>query len=103
MRFEEFIGLLVLLALVVFPALALSLRLALKPIVESIVRLREAFVSTPQIPGDAARMARLEEEVTRLRAEVERLGSLEEFYGELAESTERPPLPDPDEAPDSPA
>lgn len=85
MGFEELMGLLALLALVVFPALALTIRLALKPIVESIVRLREAFMSTPQPPGDVARIARLEEEVKELRAEVQRLGSVEEFYGQLTE------------------
>lgn len=88
MDFEELMGLLVLLALVVFPALALTIRLALKPIVESIVRLREAFMSTPRAPGDVARIARLEQEVKELRAEVQRLGSVEEFYGELTAGEE---------------
>ena len=43
MRTEEIIGVLAFLSLVFIPALALTARFAMKPIVESIVKLREAF------------------------------------------------------------
>lgn len=92
MDIEEVMGLLALLALVVFPALALTVRLSLKPIVEAIVRLREAFVGS-DLPASQARIARLEGEVRELKAEVERLAEVEEFYARLREPGTAPSLP----------
>ncbi len=56
-------------AVLIVPALAISARLALRPIVESMARLKETFL------GQDARSQSLEAEVRELRAEVQSLRS----------------------------
>ena len=68
------------------PVLGLTARFALKPIVESIVRLREAFLQTPESAGSGAHVRRLEEEVSELREQVRRLADAAEFDRKLLES-----------------
>jgi hypothetical protein len=77
---EEIMGLMALIALVIIPALALTARFAMKPIVESIVQLRKAFNDNKEPPSiDTAQLAMLEREVADLRREVEQLKSVREF------------------------
>jgi hypothetical protein len=66
-------------SLVFIPAMALTARFALKPIVESIIRLREGF-STPVAPAfDAKRVELLEREVEDLKAQLSDLQVQREF------------------------
>ncbi len=57
-------------AVLIVPALAISARLALRPIVESMARLKETFLA-----GQDTRSQSLEAEVRELRAEVQSLRS----------------------------
>ena len=80
MRVDELMGLMALTALVVIPALALTARFAMKPIVESILQLRKAFNDNKDTPSvDSAQLAMLEREVADLRREVEQLKNVREF------------------------
>lgn len=74
------------LAFLVFavPALAVTARLALKPIVEAVVRLREAFTPPAAAAQTEQRLLRLEQEVRGLRAELRRLDEGQRFEGLLA-------------------
>ena len=62
------------------PVLAITARLAMKPIVESIVQLRKAFNESKEpTAAEAAQLAMLEREVADLRREVEQLKNVREF------------------------
>lgn len=64
------------------PALAIGARLAIRPVVDAIVRLRESF-APPGVAAPDPRLAALEAEVARLRREVRRLSQAEAFAREL--------------------
>lgn len=82
---EDILKFMVVLAIIVVPALAVSARLALRPIVEAILRLRDGY--GPATPKDDARIAALEAEVRQLRAEFERLADTAEFDAQLQAPT----------------
>jgi hypothetical protein len=66
--------------LVFVPALAITARLAMKPIVENIIKLREAFgVSTSATSNRDQEIRLLRAEIDELRAQVDELKSLREF------------------------
>lgn len=66
------------------PIMGLTARFALKPIVESIVRLREAFANDAVVPGpNAEDVQRLEQEIGELRDQVQRLTEAAEFDRKL--------------------
>ena len=67
MEVDDIAKLAVIFSLVVIPALGITARLALKPIVDAIVRLREGGV----IPSVGAGT---QNEVTQLRGEIRRIG-----------------------------
>lgn len=89
MDMDDIIGLTAFITLVAIPALALTARFAMKPIVESIVQLRKAFNDNPQQTIDPAQVQLLEREVADLRREVEQLKSLREFDMALSPGTSR--------------
>ena len=66
------------------PAIAISLRIALKPILEAIVRLRDAKPAAATIET-AQRMAALESEIGDLQKEVRRLTEAEAFVRQLGQ------------------
>lgn len=76
-------GLIVVICLVAVPALALSARIALRPIVEAILRVREAFASGPGAAAVERRVVELEAALEQLRAEVHRLARAQEFHEQL--------------------
>jgi len=94
MRTEEIIGVLAFLSLVFIPALALTARFAMKPIVESIVKLREAF-NLPVGPNqdNFLQIERLEREVAELKRDVEQLQVEREFDKQLLRKTSPQQLP----------
>ncbi len=71
-------------AILVIPSLAIFSRLALKPIVDSIVRLRGSREPPPPPPPtDDGRIAALEDEVRELRDSLDRLTATVEFDAQL--------------------
>jgi hypothetical protein len=77
---------LLLLMFIVFgaPALALAARLAIRPILDAIDRLREGVAGSARLPDP--RVQALESEVTRLSREVQRLSESEAFHRQLLDS-----------------
>ncbi len=76
--------LLVITAIMVIPSLAIFTRLALRPIVDSIVRLRGSREPPPPLPpADDGRMAALEDEVRELRDSLDRLTAAVDFDAQL--------------------
>lgn len=86
---EEMMIVLVTFFVVGVPVMGLTARLAIKPLVESILRVREAFLADSR--GDQvspAEVERLEQEVQELRDEVRRLTEATEFDRKLLGSDE---------------
>jgi hypothetical protein len=77
----------VLLAIMAFvfgvPVLGITVRLALKPIVDSIVRLRETAPTARLSDAVASRVVELEDEMRQLRGTVTRLEETVEFQQAL--------------------
>ena len=71
-------------AVIGLPAVGLTIRLAVKPLVEAIIRLREAFPA--QAAGDPAIVA-LQQEVQQLRAQLERALERQTFDSALLNGT----------------
>jgi hypothetical protein len=66
------------------PVLGLTARFAIKPLVESILRVREAFLEESRSEHvRTAEMERLEQEVQELRQQVRRLTEATEFDRKL--------------------
>lgn len=66
------------------PAVAVAARIAARPILEGLARLREASGSHPATPAAPdPRVELLQAEMTALRERVERLSAVEEFYARL--------------------
>jgi hypothetical protein len=87
---EEIAIVLVTFIVIGIPMLGLTARFALKPIVESILRLREAFAETPRgtAPLESNAVQQLEEEVAELRRQIQRLTEATEFDRKLLGSDE---------------
>lgn len=78
----EIIGLVAVLGIIVIPSLGLTARFALKPIVESVLRLRDAL--DRQRPSvEVQRISLLEERVTDLQHTVEQLAESVDFHAQL--------------------
>ncbi len=94
MHGHELVGLVAVTAMFLIPSLAIFSRLALRPIVESIARLRglPPVPATPA-PIDDGRVAALEEEVRQLRDSLERVTALVEFDAQLRAAAPGPQLP----------
>ncbi len=90
MPVDDIIRLVMVLVLVVLPALAATLaitaRFAARPIVDAIVRLREASAQPLTAPELQTRLGALEEEVRQLHAGFERLATAVEFDVQLRAS-----------------
>ena len=70
------------------PVLGITARLALKPIVDAIVRLRESSGAAQLSGAVAGRVVELEDEVGRLRASVARLEETVDFQQKLLAAPE---------------
>jgi hypothetical protein len=83
MSVEDLIGYSFVFLIVVVPLLGLTARLAIKPMVDAIVRLRESFIHGGGTGVVERRVLQLEEELQQLRLEVHRLREAEAFQREL--------------------
>lgn len=85
MTFDQWIELLVVGSIVVLPALAITVRLALKPIVEAVVRLAEGLNGSGGLrPRDLdPGVGRMQEELAELQRKVADLEAAESFHQEL--------------------
>lgn len=77
---EEMMIVLVTFFVIGVPVMGLTARFAIKPLVESILRVREAFLDERRVgTASAAEVERLEQEVRELRQQVRRLTEATEF------------------------
>ena len=89
---EDVVGLAIAATVVLVPILAISARVALRPIVDSLVRLQQAFGST-ESAGAKKRIDDLEQQVHVLTEQVRRLEDAEAFRSELETSGSTKSLP----------
>src|SRR4051812_18717366 len=82
MSTEDVVGLAIAATVILVPVLAISARLALRPIVDSLVRLQQAFGSADSIDSKR-RIAELEHHVEQLSTQLRRLEEAEAFQREL--------------------
>lgn len=73
MHLDLVIGLFLIFFVVIVPILGLTARFALKPVVDSLLALRESLREEPKRPGRDDRILELEEEVALLRRAVRAL------------------------------
>ena len=87
-------------SLVVLPALAITARFALKPIVDAILRLREggvlpgspAAASSQEVAMLASEVRHLRDEMAQLHQSVAQLQDVESFHRSLAEPAAPPKI-----------
>jgi hypothetical protein len=99
MPVDDVIKLMIVSSLVVLPALGLTVRFALRPIVDAIVRLKEGGVLSPdnssvlaaEIRQMRAELAQTHDEVAQVRQEMTRLQEAESFNLALRETREPAP------------
>lgn len=89
---EDIVAIISLTVLIGIPVLAISTRIALKPVVEAIVRLKEGF-NNERDALNARRFERLEAEMDGLRDEVDRLREVEDFHRRLGDPVGPKDLP----------
>lgn len=82
----EIIGLVAVLSLITIPSVGLVARFAFRPIVESLIRLRESF-DRQGTSVDAQRLALLEQRMTDMQESVDRLTDAVEFDRQLRASS----------------
>lgn len=86
---DEFIAIVAVFALVVVPALGLTARFALKPIVEALIVLRDGLIGR-RLPDDVERrLAAIEAELAGLGGAVRRLVDVQRNDRELAAGSAR--------------
>jgi hypothetical protein len=92
MSVDDIIKLCIVTSLVVLPALAVTARFALKPIVDAILRLKEggllpngAAAAGQELPLLTAEVRQLREEMAQLQQSVTRLQDAEAFHRTLEE------------------
>ncbi|TVR64352.1 MAG: hypothetical protein EA422_06400 [Gemmatimonadales bacterium] len=73
MHLDMVVGLLLIFFVIVVPVLGITVRFALKPMVESLLTLRDAFGHGPAVGARDGRILELEEEVAELRRSVKAL------------------------------
>jgi hypothetical protein len=90
---DQWLKLIAVVSVVTLPALAITVRLALKPIVEAILRLNEAMNSpsrlAPREVGDEA-VHQMVDELDEIRRRLADLEAAQTFHRQLGESTSVP-------------
>ncbi len=85
MNSGDIVGLVAVIAIFLIPSIGLTARFALKPIVESVLRLRDALDREHQTVEDP-RVPMLQQDINDLRESVERLTAAVDFDTQLRAS-----------------
>lgn len=80
---DDILGYVLVTAVAIIPALGITARLALRPVVDAIVRLKETFGEQPGNAVLEKRVVQLEDELQQVREEVQRLREVEAFHRAL--------------------
>jgi hypothetical protein len=83
MHIDMIVGLVLIFFVVVVPILGITARLALKPVVESVLALRDAMREGSPDRREEARIAHLQEEVAELRRTVKELKEARDWEASL--------------------
>ncbi len=89
MAWDDVLGFIVVIALLVIPSLGLTARFALKPIVESMLRIREAL-DRSRAPAEDPRLAALETRLDAMQETLERVAQAVDFHAQLGAPPPRP-------------
>jgi hypothetical protein len=82
---EEIIGILMLGLIVFVPVAGITARFALKPLIDSVIRIAEMRRSTEEVRLLERRIALLEQEMNGMKGEVNELAEQKEFLRKLSE------------------
>ncbi|HEX2187562.1 MAG TPA: hypothetical protein VHG51_01630 [Longimicrobiaceae bacterium] len=82
---EDIIAILMTGLIVFVPVAGITARFALKPLIDSVVRIAEMRRSTEEVRLLERRVALLEQELNGIKGEVHELAEQKEFYQKLAE------------------
>ncbi len=85
MNSGDIVGLVAVIAIFLIPSIGLTARFALKPIVESVLRVRDAL-DTERRAIEDPRVPMLQQEISELRESVERLTTAVDFDTQLRAS-----------------
>lgn len=83
MNSNDIVGLVAVIGIFLIPSIGLTARFALKPIVESILKIRQSLDQQQQHLIEDPRVPALQQEVLELRETVERLEAAASFDAEL--------------------
>ena len=83
MRPDDIAKMVVFISVFAVPAIGITARFALKPIVDSIIRLRETFAETSHVHIDNEEIRMLRHEVGELKESVKQLRDVVEFDRQL--------------------
>lgn len=82
---EDIVGILMVGLIVFVPVAGITARIALKPLIDSLIRIAEMRRSTEEVRLLDKRIALLEQELHGVKEEVQELTEQKEFYRRLAE------------------
>jgi hypothetical protein len=94
MSVDEFVRASLVFSVVILPALAVTARFALKPVVDAVLRLKEGGALPSSNPAASLEVRQLRDDVAELQRTVRELQEAESFNRALAES-KRPALAGP--------
>jgi hypothetical protein len=86
----EIIGMLAVFLCVFVPVAGITLRIAVKPVVEAIAKYMQARQGTEAMQLVERRVALLEQEMGAMRADLQNVTEEREFYRRLADQAEKP-------------
>ncbi len=82
---EDILAILVTGLIVFVPVAGITARFALKPLIDSVVRIAEMRRSNEEVRLLERRIALLEQEMSGVKSEVQEIGEQKEFYRKLSE------------------
>ena len=86
---DEDIVAIVVIGLIIFvPVAGLTMRIALKPLIDSLIRIAEVRRSTQEVALLEKRLALVEQELAGVRGEMREVSEQAEFYRRLANPTQ---------------
>ncbi len=82
---EDILAMLLISLIVFVPVAGITARFALKPLIDSVIRIAEMRRSTEDVRILERRIALLEQEMNGLKGEMHEIGEQKEFYRKLSE------------------